>query len=306
MVAALAGLFASSCSRIENPSEVQENYVNVSLACAGEILDVSTSPLSKPGDYHQTNLYFVQVYSLGEGEMKDGDVYYPQTPYAYGYFEESLEGVTVKLLEGKDYGFNVSIVINQDLYGNPYTREFNYTTTTYPFTMPVEKEGYYGELKKFTATQDGSVVVQTKRVSYGAKFIAEDLTEGSLSIKVLAEGNWSIYTATLTSENPTLEKIYTFSSPYQAWQGRWKEGAYVNYYSTKKLDISWTKANGENVPIGVYEVTFERNVKTTIRIKVEELSKSSGISVEMEETPFVEDTDVYYIQGGTVTEVPMS
>ena len=79
-----------------------------------------------------------------------------------------------------------------------------------------------------------------------------------------------------------------------------------NYSATKKLTVSWTKADGSVVPLGTFSVTFERNVKTTVKIKAEEAGSSNGITVVKENVPMVDDDKEYQISGGTVTEVPVN
>jgi hypothetical protein len=66
------------------------------------------------------------------------------------------------------------------------------------------------------------------------------------------------------------------------------------------------KANLDRVPMGSYNVTFERNVRTTIRIKVDDLSSPNGITVNKEFAEFVDGSKEYFIQGGDVVEIPIN
>ena len=52
-------------------------------------------------------------------------------------------------------------------------------------------------------------------------------------------------------------------------------------------------------------LTFKRNVKTTIRFKVEEVGVKSGIILTREDVPMMDDDKEYLIEGGKVTEVPV-
>lgn len=301
---ALATVLFIACNKDKTPVEPQENYLNVSLACVGEVLDITNSPLNKASET-LSDIYRVHVYSLTYDSGK-GD--YMETPYAEGVFLNSLDGVNIRLLEGSDYRFKVFITIASD-QAVMDSREFTYKSDYFmPGGISVSNEGYYGELDRYTPTEGGSVTINTKRVSYAAKFIAEDLHEGVVSVSVNG-----MYNVALTTASPMFEKIYSFSNYYAAWMGRQVGNAmpgetvtYENYYTEKTLNIDWTKADGTVVPIGTYPVVFERNVKTTIRIKVEELSSSKGITVVKDETPMVNDNNEYYIQGGSVSEIPMN
>ena len=317
---AIAALFMTvnftSCNNEGiTPEDQEEKYIEVDLACTGEILDIENSPLAKTTT--TTNeVYNIAVFSLGETIMADGYVHYLETPYATGTFTGSLQGVVIRLLEGKDYRFKVSINLYND--GKDYganSREFNYNASSYISNPTVNhyNEGYYGELDKYTPVEGGSVLINTKRVSYGVKFIAEDLTEGKININAVSNYSSAMsYNVELGSATPIFERIYSFSNTYEAWRGKWvpqegnNAGTYVNYYEDFKLNISWTKADGSVIPLGTFDVTFERNVKTTVKIKAEEAGSSNGITVVKENVPMVDDDKEYQISGGTVTEVPVN
>ena len=330
----------------EDPQE--EKYVTVGLGCTGEFLEFSDSPLSRATT---DELYGIQVYSLTEtnryydNETGEPIVEYDETQYAYGMFT-SLENVKIRLLEGQEYKFEVSIVIDPfnentewSKYGGGYSRdywfnrsyeeyysefgsEFAYSSdyglslshidrwsikeTQHPY------DRYYGELSGYTPTENGSVEIDTKRVVYGVKYVTSGLNEGeSLKVEVARDGNSnSIYLVELDSE--INENIYTFDRIEKAWKGIevWNKNTqkyeYENYTSDKRLTITWNKADGTAVPMGTYKVTFKRNVMTTIKIKAENLNLDNGITVFKEEVSMAADENIYEIEGGTVTEVPVT
>lgn len=302
--------------------DTDDNYITVGLNCGGEFLDISNSPLSKAaGD----DLFYIQVYSLKEYEGMENS--YEETPYAYGVFESSLDDVTIKLLDGAAYRFKIAIVVGGSYGGDPamgkYNKEFNYDRNYYSdpaYNIQRTREGFYGELDKYVPVEGESVTINTKRVSYGAEFIAENLTEGIMRISVSSNyyGNNSIYTVELTPENPTSDKIYSFSDVWRAWYGMtMPTGNYdpetgnmiyeqVDYYNEKTLTVNWVKSEDNVVPLGNYKVTFQRNVKTTIRIKAEEIASSKGMSVTREDTEITLDDTEYVIEGGKVIEVPIN
>ena len=145
--------------------------------------------------------------------------------------------------------------------------------------------------------------IATKRTVYGAHFVAEGLTEGNLHIDVS-----NIYTVNLTNNNPEYNGIYCFSNIREAWYGTLEkvEEPPVNYYTTKQLTIKWTKDDGSETPLGTFDVTFKRNVKTKIRIKVTDPGVQNGIVITREETPMTDDENEYVIEGGEITVVPVT
>ena len=148
---AIAALFMSvnftSCNNEGiTPEDQEEKYIEVDLACFGEILDITNSPLAKADDY--VDKYHIQVYKLSPMPGAEGSTYYTETGYARGTFNNSLDGVKVRLLEGNEYRFKVSIANNQfDMPGDIESREFTYTSEIYPYTIPWYNEDTKKERK---------------------------------------------------------------------------------------------------------------------------------------------------------------
>ena len=172
----------------------------------------------------------------------------------------------------------------------------------------VKYDSYYGELDKYEPTTGGYVEIQTKRVAYGVKYITKNLTEGTLKVEVNTD--YADYDVELTSEHTITtphEGIYSFTQAREAWMGVWKieTQSYENYYRTKNLTISWTKNDGTVIPLGTHDVTFKRNVMTTVTIDVKDTSINNGIKITLDDTPMVDDDVQYEISGGTVIETPV-
>ena len=302
----------------EDPKEPK--YVTVGLGCTGEFLEFSESQMGRAAT---DELYGIQVYALTEnGTDSYGNPRYQSTYYAYGMFT-SLDDVKIKLLEDQKYRFEVSIVIdpfkngsdywfNKDYssYFNENGTEFVYSSTEHYFYYTSVNSGqynydrYYGELDVYTPEKNESVEIHTKRVAYGVKYEATGLGDGDSFLVEVKQAEYSnkLYDIEFGAEN--YESIYTFDYIRDAWRGRWNSSTeeYVNYYSDKHLTIYWKKADGTIVPMGTYLVTFKRNVKTTIRIKAENLDLDNGILVYKEEVSMADDDVIYDISGGTVVE----
>ena len=303
----------ASCSNEEvTPDDPnQEKYITVGLDCVGEYLDIKDSPLSRAaGD----DKYIIQVYSVDESGK--------QTPYANGRFAKSLDEVIVKLLHGGKYKFKVAIVVEgvNGSYGESIGTDFIYSDAdTYFYDYNPTKEVFYGELDNYTAIEGDDVEISTKRVSYAAKFIAEGLDEGTIEIIVsnMKITNKKRYSVSLTPEFPESDKIYSFFNTYDAWKGIYNRTGedpetgspiyeYLNYSSVKTLNINWNKTEDDIIPLGNYDVTFKRNVRTTIRIKVENPSYSNGITITREDVAISDDENEYNIEGGKITEIPVN
>ena len=301
-MALVAVLMCAACSNEEVVSDepTQDKYITVGLGCVRENIDITDSPLSRAATTN--DLYGIQIYTVEEGST---------TPYAHGVFN-TLDNVTVKLLSQKTYKFSISVVIDGYSRGFIFTgsheenntNQFFYDVngsiiTSYTDNCLIAFERFYGELDNYTPVENENVIVETKRVSYGAKYIAENLSEGCIDINVICNGYGSLYTVNLTTTNNENDNIYTFSNILGAYKN--------NDYSVKnKLTITWTKDNGEVVPLGTYTVAFKRNVKTTIRIKAGDLSVNKGITVTKEDTPFSDDENEYIIEGGEIITVPVN
>ena len=304
--ALIATLMCVACSNEEIvPEEQEAKYVTVDLGVTGEYLKVSESPLGTRTST-TTDTYGINVYAIkGDGTQQD---------YAGGLFT-SLNNLKVKLLAGQKYRFEVGIYVNDNVYYNDagyyvssginaqICDDFSYSYGGYYFPMMGNNEYdyYYGQSAEYTPTENGTVEIETKRTVYGAHFIAEGLNEGTLNIHVSAVSGAS-YSVNLTDEKPEYYGVYCFGSPWSAWKGVNGE----NYYISKNLKVEWTKDDGSVTPLGTFDVTFKRNIKTTIVIKVADPSQQNGIVVTKEETRMADDENKYVIEGGTITEVPVT
>jgi hypothetical protein len=304
----------------EDPKEPK--YVTVGLGCTGEFLEFSESQMGRAAT---DELYGIEVFALTEnGTDSYGNPRYIEVNYAYGMFT-SLDNVKIKLLEEQKYRFEVSIVIDPFKYGSSsgfgkFGTQFVYSTSGIDVTetplignqCDLNHDRYYGELDVYTPEQNESIEIHTKRVAYGVKFETTGLGDGDsflVEVKLAGFSNGQLYYIEFDAEN--YESIYTFKDIYAAWRGigtggydysTGKYNEYENYYSDKHLTISWKKADGTIVPMGTYTVTFKRNVKTTIRIKAENLDLDNGILVYKEEVSMADDDVIYDISGGTVVE----
>lgn len=291
------------------PGEPKE-YI-VSLGLTGEI-DIEESPLSKASG---NDLYGIQVYS------KTSTTEY--TPYAYGLFDDKSL-MNIKLLEGYNYKFQVTMIVdgknrigcqNNNKYSQPFhtvnpmgyctlSNLFNYTNANYMviddgFTdiklggilniHIANVERFYGEIENYNPTENGSISINMKRVSFGVKFIAEDLTEGKLKINIKEAPELNIpYGQT------EIQDIFTFKNTYPNGLTWTKD----NYSETIPVSISWEKADGAIVPLINKDITFKRNVLTTVTIKVKDTSINNNIDITQESGEMTKGENIT-IESGT-------
>lgn len=278
----------------DEPNTTPKEFL-VSLGFSGEITSIEESPLSRAAI---NDLYGIQVYS----SPTSSDNY---KPYAYGLFD-SKDGMVIKLLEGYKYKFVSSMVvdgkqkINSNDYGTSYWAPFytsDVTKLENKFVYDSGKEmgnlddghtylaglssslyrpntmRYYGEVTDYVPTANGSVSINMKKVVFGAKFITEGFTEGTLYIKLK-----DAPTLQLVFPQTEVEDIFTFKNEYPSGN-RWTADTYTEAIL---VSISWQKNDGAIVPLINQEVTFKRNIKTTITVKVNDSSVNQGLNITEE------------------------
>lgn len=289
---AVAGCTKSSMSP-DSGKEAKE--YTVTLACGGEIKDVSISDLTKAEE--SNDLYGVQVYSRptqSENEYK---------PYAYGLFD-SMEGREIKLLEGYEYKFVVTMVKDgkaviraiTEGYWHPFnidiakplsiSESFSYDNNRELQQLAIGQSylkqpddifsrpnitRYYGEVVGYIPSEGGKVTISMKRTVFGLKVKAENLTEGSLAIAMTGAPSM-----TITSPNAEIQDIFTFYKMREAW-------ATDNYKESIEVAFTWTKADGVVVPIATKTFDFYRNKLTTITVAISDKSEDNGVGVEIED-----------------------
>lgn len=277
----------------------------VSLGMAGEILDIDESPLTKAIG---KDLYGINVYS----KVENGQY----TNYAYGIFsDKSL--MKLKLLEGYLYKIEVRMIGNVVKYqggdeNNPYfeehfylergwstkeTNKFVYTSDDYIYNVPrilnsgmfedeVCNKSYYGCVENYKPIENGNIQINMKVGYFGAKFIAEGLTEGFLQINFKDH-----YSMQLGPNKNEVEDMINFTSFSEISNND-------NYSETFYISVKWVKADGAIVPLINKDITFKRNVLTTITIKVKDTSTNNNIDITQESGEMTQGDNIT-IESGT-------
>lgn len=323
LMAVLMCMNFASCSSEENEIPQKGKEVIVSLGFGGEF-EISESPLSRAGS---NDLYYIQV--------GQGDSYSNATICAYGLFDTSTD-IKIKLTENETYYIFAYIMkgakevlkhtnyIYQDqpfLFGVELNNEFTYSDdesfvatgdadqfgykfvhtdgNTYHFAKDVDL--YFTEsFKPFTVTENGKITLNMIRFTYGANFIAENLTEGSLKVSMQKklEGNSEIYTSPiieLTESNTSYDNIYAIPPTSVMEQNEDNE-----YIVNMPISFTWVKSDKSEILLGTPTITLKRNKKVTVKIKVDKSTENgiefTGLDITMG------DGGTYNIDGNTVSE----
>ena len=295
-------LINSSCSTDELPEQPadQPKVYEVSFGLTGEITQTSQSPLTKASS---NDLYGIQVTStpVNSGEANN---------YAWGIFDD-LSTVKIRLIEGYKYHFLCTMVRNgkskicsyflsdgKKYYGAPFDRtisnEFTYSVwdnwwgitrgnayyydinnDCLSFDRP-NVDRYMGETGDFIPTDTAKISINMKRAVFGARFIADGLTEGKLNIQM--ENAKATYLQTDTLQR---EDIYTFSYPTNVIYDS-------NYTENILVSVNWQQNDSTTIPLASQRINFQRIKMTTVKRKVADQGSTKAVSFNIEEAPIVE------------------
>lgn len=287
----------------EQPSEFM-----VSIGFKGEI-SVTDVPLSRAsGD----DLYGILVYSCPDSIGKTD-----YSEYAYGLFDD-LTAMNVKLLGGYKYKFVATMVKdgknklweNKGEYASPFglniENSFIYDERpdgllgfTPGDSFCTMKDGsnyrrpeidrYYGVYENYKPIENGSVSINMLRTVFGVKVVTENLTEGTLDIKIKDTPGLQIKYPSTEAEN-----IYSLYELYKTVTNK-------EYSETIETIISWTREDGVVVPMGTHNITYKRNRKTIITVNVEDASQENALSLSLEDEEMGQG-NTYTVTGNQITD----
>lgn len=287
-MAFICGMCMQSCDKESTaPRSNNDNgYITVSLGFTGEAPNVTTTPMSRAND--ATDWYQIQVYSCPIGES-----YY--TYYGYGFFDNT-ENMTINLKEGYQYKFVADMIVDASKYvkclclvngGWVYTMPnsfyfsqdeyIRYLGNGYLFlhSGKVNRpnvDRFYGITEGYVPEEGGSVSIDMKRVSFGAKFVAKEFTSGSLEIQIDQSPTKTLKCA----DGNVTECIVSFNNTASAYRND-------NYSENIAVNIIWVKEDGVRSPIVSENITFVRNHLTTIEFEVKEAAQSNSFSINANE-----------------------
>lgn len=311
LVLCLSGCMMEELDK-ESPVQEAKEYL-VPIKMAGEILEIEEGPLTKAGE--NNDLYGFQINSKKAGETS-------YSPYAYGLFDD-ISDVKVKLISGAEYEFICTMVrdgkskvhgYRYEDCGSPFemvfeenSNDFTYSTsksyddglsrgfTEYDteryYAIP-NTDRYYGVLKDVTASSGSSISINMQRVVFGLKCVADGLTEGELKIRIRKYAyDDSPYLSIKTRGDQSVEEIYTFDSFYLDDNG--------DLSRTYTLEVTHIHADNTQEIIVNESMTFKRNKKTIVTIKIKKSNGDTGtkgVDVVLDDAPMT-DGDKVVIDG---------
>lgn len=310
-------------AQLPDVTQPEGTYHTVSLDFVKELTDmeVTDEPITK-AEAGTEDLYVINVYSKSASGGSYGQ-------YAYGMFNKK-EGMTVNLLDGNLYQFQVTLVKNyrevlaeatdsttywrnwgrsriankinigswdSDFYG---ASQYNLRAPGGSYSRPI-LDRYYGELSDYEPIENGKIAIDLYRVVFGARVEVTGLTEGSLTFSM-------DYAPTITIR---ADSVYIPDNMYQLYhvsdvvtfvaQGKEQtEGMGVN--------VEWTNADGSRT-IKIYSgtVTVTRLKRTIFKITLKEGVVTKGdVGFTMEEAALTDGTVQEIegtISGGQDTEI---
>lgn len=305
LLAGLCTLCMTSCEK-EPINHDNDGYVQVSLGFAGEAPHISTTPMTRANDVK--DWYQIQVYSCAIGKNN-------YSYYGYGFFD-STENMIINLKEGYQYKFVADMLVDasKKIYqfslvnsgwaaiGNSFyfssDEHIRYLGDGYIY-MNEPRETYnrpdidrfFGITEGYIPTENGSVSINMKRVSFGAKFVAKEFTSGALEIHV----DQSPTKTLKCSDGNTLESIISFNRTASAY-------AKDDYSENIAVNIIWVKEDGVRTPVVSQDITFVRNNLTSIEFEVKESAQSNSFSINANEE-WVTGETISAGGDGTNTEV---
>ena len=321
MVASVAMI---ACSKDDAPAPQEEpEFYTVQLGWGGEIVDIAYEPLDTRAA--TDDLYGIQVYS----KPNNNSTATSWEAYAYGLFDDPTN-ISIDLASGNKYKFVAVMAVDgkdrdtdEDFYSEthykPPFHSFEYSYN-YGFTYSTKKgfdyvydtgiayfevESFYGEIENFVPSNSNTeATIPMKRVSFGAKFIAEGALAKSGVLEIgLEDNNHRPISLTLTDRDDSISKIFTFRSMESAWNND-------DYKETISVSFKWIRPDGTELQIGTFPITFKRNTTTVVTIKMEndvvEGDQTGGVgfsiaSSEKGPMPENEDNSVTIVDGEVET-----
>lgn len=287
-ISIIVALFSTiSCSEKPVIPESTDSFVQVKLGFTGEAPNITTTPMTKADN--AKDWYQIQVYSAPVGSTR-------YSYYGYGFFDNT-DNMIINLKEGYQYKFVADMIVDASkkiykfsLYnsgwaaiGNSFyfsaDEHIRYLGEGYLY-MRVPSDTYnrpdvdrfYGITEGYVPEEGGSVSIDMKRVSFGAKFVAKEFTSGSLEMQI----DQSPTKTLKCSDGTELETIVSFNNTARAYSND-------DYSENIAVNIIWVKEDGVRTPVVSQDITFVRNHLTTVEFKVTESTQSNSFNITADE-----------------------
>lgn len=277
-------------AQLPDVTQPEGTYHTVSLDFVKELADmeVTDEPITK-AEAGTEDLYVINVFS----KPASGGNY---AQYAYGMFNKK-EGMTVNLLDGNLYQFQVTLVKNYrevlaratdsttywgrssfskiDNKINIGSWEYRYYDASGSDLYVPERNSYssyyrpildryYGELSDYEPIENGKIAIDLYRVVFGARVEVTGLTEGTLTF-----GMSSAPTITIRADSVYVpDNMYQLSNVSDVIRFVAQGKEQTEYFN---VNVDWTNADGSRT-IKIYsgDITVTRLKRTIFKITLKE------------------------------------
>lgn len=172
-----------------------------------------------------------------------------------------------------------------------------------------ETDRYYGETTDYVPTEGGVVSIEMKRCVFGMKLNVTGVTDGSLIIFFNDDNNSNTYDSyayividDITSDYSTEGTIYTFEDIYQCWSDAMLGNT---YYKNMYMHVIWERGNSVTQTLETKQVSFKRNVLTTVNINLNGASDENGFNLDIESVEMTDENADFEYDAGDMEDTPV-
>lgn len=189
------------------------------------------------------------------------------------------------------------------------TYAWNYNNGKDGYKQYPETDRYYGETTDYVPTEGGVVSIEMKRCVFGMKLNVTGVTDGSLRIffddkSGITTSYDSAYIVIngITSDYSAEELIYTFEDIYQCWSDAMLGNT---YYKNMYMHIVWNRGNNVTQTLETKQVSFKRNVLTTVNINLNGASDENGFNLDIESGEMTDENADFEFDAGDMEDTPV-
>lgn len=275
-----------------------------------------SSSSSSPSSYSTIKGYCMPFCNSSQSYRMDSfDYSYPSYNNFYYLYPTPVEnefilGSSCHLTGlGKGGTNNFKVEGNTSIYGY-YTYSWGSPSNTGYKQYP-ETDRYYGEITDYVPTEGGVVSIEMKRCVFGIKLNVTGVTDGSLRIffddNSYSYSNTDYYSAyividDITSDYSSEETIYTFEDIYQCWSDAMRSNT---YYKDMYMHIIWNRGNDVTQTLETKQMSFKRNVLTTVNITLNGASDENGFNLDLESGEMTDENADFEYDAGDMEDTPV-
>ena len=273
-----------------------------------------SSSYSSSADYSSTKGYCLPFCHSDQSYEEDSfDYSYPEGKYFYPTYptpvgNEFILGSSYHLTGlGKGGTNNFKAGEDTVIYGNN-TYRWDYDNGGYK--QYPETDRYYGETTDYVPTEGGVVSIEMKRCVFGMKLNVTGVTDGTLGIFIdydSINSNTSnpyayFFYNGITSDYSTEEAIYTFEDIYKCWSDAMLGNT---YYKNMYMHVIWERGNSVTQTLETKQVSFKRNVLTTVNVTLNGASDENGFNLDIESGEMADENADFEFDAGDMEDTPV-